>query len=143
MKKNYSCFLGDIVMGVFFAHFWLRLPGRGANPTSHFLTHIFLESRLSSQPSEPMISVLAYREQKFWLTNQRLGKHLSPTNGNHGCFLLEAITSQQIELECCSNPVEMEESLIVCNGKKYFRFGCRSFFVVCMMAVCLCILHLH
>ena len=89
-----------------------------------------MESRLSSQPLESMISVLAYREQKFWLTNHRLGIHLSPTNGNHGHFLLQAITSQQIELECCSNPVKMEESLVVCNGKNHFRFGCRSFFVV-------------
>jgi len=43
--------------------------------------------------------------------NQNLGKNSNPTKGYHGYFWLQAITRQQIELESCSNPLQMGKVL--------------------------------
>jgi len=47
----------------------------GANPRSHFLAQVFLESRLSSDSLEPLFGLLAYLEPKIWL---KIGKNSSP-----------------------------------------------------------------
>jgi len=44
---------------------WSREPKHCAN----FVSHVFLETRLSSESFEPMIGFLAYLEPKLWLTN--------------------------------------------------------------------------
>jgi len=60
----------------------------------------------------------------------KIGKSFTPTNAYLGCIPLQALSRQPIELESCSNPLKMGESLVVCNEKKYFRFGCCCFLLM-------------
>jgi len=50
----------------------------GANPTSHFLVQVFLETRLSTESLEPLIGFLAYLEPKHFPEKQILLVVLPP-----------------------------------------------------------------
>jgi len=65
----------------FFGQIYLAL---GANPMSHFLAHVFLESRLSSESSEPLIGFIAYLEPKLWLKIKKMDKNSTATNVDPG-----------------------------------------------------------
>jgi len=61
---------------------------------------------------EPLSGFLAYLEPKSWAKKQKLANISSPSNAKLGwitSILLMAITRQQIELECCSNPLKTRE----------------------------------
>jgi len=62
----------------------------GAKPMTHFCgSSAFLDTRLSSESLEPVISFLAYLEPKLWLTNPKLDTNSNPTEGNLGQFGLK------------------------------------------------------
>jgi len=48
---------------------------------------------------------------KMMVQKLKIGKNFTTTNANLGCILPIAITHQLIELENCSNPLKMGESL--------------------------------
>jgi len=47
----------------------------------------FLDSKFKSTSTESLIDFLTYREQKFWLINQKLTKILLPQKPLRGTFL--------------------------------------------------------
>jgi len=59
----------------------------GAKTMCHFFgLKCFLETMLSSESLDPLISFLVYLEPKLLLTNQKLDINSNPTKGNLGHF---------------------------------------------------------
>jgi len=113
-KKNFFVlglvfFGGNVTSGRVLRFFGQHYPALGANPTSHiFGPGILLDTRLPSEPSEPLIGFLAYLEPKLWPKKQKLVNISTPANAKLWCItpiLYMATTRMQTELERCSNPL--------------------------------------
>jgi len=64
---------------------WFYGPGSQNNVPFSWI-NCFLETRLSSESLDPLISLLAYLGSKLWLTNQKWDINSNPTKGNLSHF---------------------------------------------------------
>jgi len=68
-----SFFLGDVVSGIGFWPFWIRLLGPGPKLLHGSISlRILLETRLESKFFEPLIDFLGFWVQKLWPTNNKI-----------------------------------------------------------------------
>ena len=92
--------VGDVIMGACLLNFmadvtWPCTPTQWAI----FWFKFFLESRLSSTSSEPLIGFLAYLQSKLWPKKQKLVKILLPQSSTLGILYPWPTTCQQNELK--------------------------------------------
>jgi len=70
---GFDFFVGDVISGIGFRPFWLRLPGSGIQPLNRSLWKFLLETWLESKSFEPLIDFLAFLAMLWsWYSNFRL-----------------------------------------------------------------------
>ena len=136
--------IGVVTSGVVFSSFWPTLPDPGGQTNEPiFWLKVFLKTRLSSESLELLvIGYLAYLEPKLWIKNKKIGKNCTPTNANVRRKAPRAIDGYNSLSEWARELYKLSKyswSLVVCNKRNSFSFGCRFFVYVYIMGGRFCI----